>query len=271
MLAQRYDKSGYKIKFPCYAQPKLDGVRCLAKRVNGKIEFFSRKGNKYLTLDHIRTELEQIMGKDEVFDGEIYIHNKTFQDLISAIKNVKNKGDTLIKNTELEYHIYDYANENITYEDRNRILREKFKGKHLHSIVLVDTYIINNRNQIKKMHKVMVKQNYEGLILRNGEGYYRFDYRSYDLQKYKTFLDEEFPILAVRSGKRSYDGCGTFICQTEDGLPFDVNPIGSLDQKREYLSNAKKYIGKMLIVKYQEKSKDNIPRFAIGIGVRDYE
>jgi len=271
MLAKRYRDDGHKIEFPCYAQPKLDGVRCLAKRVDGKIKFYSRKGNEYKTLGHIAKELDKIIGKDEVLDGEIYIHHKRFQELISAIKNVKNKGNTLIKNTELQFHIFDYANTVMPYVDRYNILKEKFKGKDFKSLVLVKTDTLKNRKQVVNKHKQYVKQGYEGLILRNAYGYYRFDYRSDDLQKYKTFVDEEFPILAVRSGVRSYDGCGTFICQTKDGLPFDVNPKGTLDQKREYLRNRKKYIGKMLIVKYQEKSKDNIPRFAVGIGIRDYE
>ena len=43
MLAHDYNKRGKDIKFPCYAQRKLDGVRCLA--ISGK--------GLYLSLIHI--------------------------------------------------------------------------------------------------------------------------------------------------------------------------------------------------------------------------
>ena len=44
MLAHDYNKRGKDIKFPCYAQRKLDGVRCLA--ISGK-GLFSRTGKAF--------------------------------------------------------------------------------------------------------------------------------------------------------------------------------------------------------------------------------
>ena len=34
MLAHPYTKRGHNIVWPCYVQPKLDGVRCLAKKIS---------------------------------------------------------------------------------------------------------------------------------------------------------------------------------------------------------------------------------------------
>ena len=36
-------------------------------------------------------------------------------------------------------------------------------------------------------------------------------------------------------------------------------------------SDGKKYIGKMLSVRYQEMTDSNVPRFPVGIAIRDYE
>ena len=36
MLAETYAKQGHKIVFPCFAQPKLDGIRCVAIVKNGQ-------------------------------------------------------------------------------------------------------------------------------------------------------------------------------------------------------------------------------------------
>ena len=266
---QRKD-CGY-IKFPCYVQPKLDGVRCLAKRINGVIEFISRKGKNYKTLSHIETELKTIMDVGEVFDGEIYVHKQRFQDIISAVKNIKTKEDATLSNEKLKYYIYDLADKTKPFEERLGILKEKFKGKKFKHLVLVETEKAEKETEILEFHKSFVGDGYEGVIIRNADGFYEFGNRSFNLQKLKSFVDEEFTIIDVRSGIGRYTDCGTIICQTTDGKIFDVNPEGSIEKKKEYLKNKNKYIGKLLTTRYQEKSKDGIPRFAVGVGIRPEE
>ena len=46
---------------------------------------------------------------------------------------------------------------------------------------------------------------------------------------------------------------------------------GTLENKRQMMENVREYYGKMLTVKYQEKSNEGIPRFPVGIVFRDYE
>ena len=50
MLAHSFDKHSKKIKFPCWVQPKLDGVRMLSKvsvkKEDGKVLIWSRKGKR---------------------------------------------------------------------------------------------------------------------------------------------------------------------------------------------------------------------------------
>lgn len=260
------------IKFPCFVQPKLDGVRCLSKRINGVIEFISRKGKNYKTLAHIETELKSIMEVGEIFDGEIYVHKQRFQDIISAVKNVKSKDAATLSNKKLKYYIYDLADKTLPFEERNRILQQKFRGKKFKHLVLVDTFRIDTEKEVLAHHKIFVKDGYEGVIIRNKNGLYEFDNRSFNLQKLKEFFDEEFMIVDVRTGVGRYTDCGTIICQTNDGKLFDVNPEGTMEEKKEYLKNKHKYIGKSLTIRYQEKSKDGIPRFGVGVAVvRDYE
>ena len=49
MLAKDYKKESKKVVYPCYVQPKLDGMRCIDK-LDGKI---SRKNTPITTMDHI--------------------------------------------------------------------------------------------------------------------------------------------------------------------------------------------------------------------------
>ena len=53
MLAQSYDKHKKKLLYPCYAQPKLDGIRCLARRQGDVVTLYSRKGKILDLVPHI--------------------------------------------------------------------------------------------------------------------------------------------------------------------------------------------------------------------------
>ena len=92
MLAQPYDKK--KVKFPCFVQPKLDGIRALYYR--GAL--WSRKGKMFTTLDHIVSDLKDI---DVVLDGELYSDKGSFQEICSWVKKKSSK-TSLIK-----YIVYD--------------------------------------------------------------------------------------------------------------------------------------------------------------------
>ena len=268
MLAKDYNKYSHKIIFPCYIQPKLDGVRCLAKKQNNEIIFTSRKGKHFKTIPHIARELDKMMLEGDTFDGEIYIHGENFQDIISTIKN--EKGNGALNSEQLQYHIYDIASNTCDFEKRLSIMN-CYNNIILNNIIIVKTLICNNEADMKLFHDACISVGYEGCILRNKLGTYEFDYRSDNLQKYKEFKDEEYKIINVKPGKGRYNNCGCFTCITSDGKEFNVNPEGTMEIKQEYLTNKENYIGKLLTVKFQEKSKDGIPRFPVGLSVRDYE
>jgi len=95
--------------------------------------------------------------------------------------------------------------------------------------------------------------------------------RSINLQKLKTFHDDEFKIVDFEEGKGKEKGLIMFICETKTGDRFSVRPNGSYEDRKEMYNNGSYYIGKMFTIRYQELTKNGIPRFGTGIGVRDYE
>jgi len=242
MLAKKYgvlingklkrDTDHKHIEFPCYVQPKLDGVRCLTKRVNGVVEFLSRNGKRYKTLKHIEKELMQILNIGEVLDGEIYVHGEEFQDVISAVKN--EKGTPKIKSSNLKYYIYDYADKTFGYDKRLEKLRWKFNDKTFKHLVLVDTRSVNNEKQIVEAHDSYVNEGYEGVIIRNSKGKYEFKNRSNNLQKLKQFFDSEYRVVGVKSGIGRNKDCATFMLITKDGKTFDANPKCSTSFRAKY-------------------------------------
>lgn len=266
MLAHSYDKHSKKIKLPCWVQPKLDGVRMLskvfAKKENGEVSIWSRKGKEMLALSKISQELSSILKEGESLDGEIYVHGWDFQRIVSAVK--KEREDTDL----LEYHVYDSPHESKTFEDRfvNSGLKERIQTTS--RIKWVETTMVNNAEELTDCEMKYISLGYEGLMARNLNSLYKFKNRSYDLQKVKRFEDEEFKIIGGKEGSGREKGLVVFRCINEDGLPFDVRPKGTVDQRAEWFKNLNNFIGKNLTVKFQGRTSDNIPRFPVGLRIR---
>lgn len=268
MLAQPFAKSKHRIKYPAYVQPKLNGVRCFAKKIDeNTITYTSRKGKAYDTLGHLTPALLKEMKVGQILDGEIYIHGETFQHIVRLVKKLRPESKTL------QYWVYDIADPNSKFVDRHTTLYKMFvNGDYgLPDIKVVETKFVDDESMVYTHHNRYVRDGFEGVIIRNMDGLYKFDNRSADLQKYKEFFDEEFEIVGGECGTGLHDGCVIFTVRTKDGKQFNVYPRGTLERRREMYKDIKNLVGKMLTIRYQEKSEDGIPIFPVGIEVRDYE
>jgi len=274
MLAHRYDKHSKKINYPCWVQPKLDGVRMLARKENGVVTMWSRQGKPIDIPDKINSQLCDMLDDGQCTDGELYVHGWTFQRIIAAVK--KKRDDTDL----LEYHIYDSPHKTLEFEERMPecgIGSVRFPtycqawnliGKN---IKFVKTYTADNQEEFDALESNFIHQTYEGMMVRNKKSLYKFKNRSYDLQKVKRFQDDEYKIIGGKDGSGREAGMIVFKCITSDGLEFDVRPRGSHEERTKMFNNLNDYIGKMLTVRFQELTDDGRPRFPVGIAVRDYE
>jgi len=268
MLAQSYDKHARKIVFPCLAQPKLDGVRC-EYIVDSQYSqrFLSRKG-KMFALPHMESALSPLDMQGWVLDGELYVHGMGFQTITSIVRK-----EIHPRKSELEYHVYDCYNHNhpdATFKERTKILSNLLAGC-THPIVIVPTFEIKNASEVTIYLTKYEKLGYEGIMLRNKHSLYENDKRSYDLQKVKSFKDAEFKIVGGKECVGRDVGSVCFNCVTEDGKPFDCRPEGTLAERKEYWENLDKYVGQYLTVKYFDLTDDGIPRFPVGLTIRNFE
>ena len=264
MLAHDFLKRGKSIKFPCYTQRKYDGTRCVA--ISGK-GLFSRNKKRYPHLDHIVAEINKLPSTI-ILDGELYSDTLTFQEIVGIVKRETLKEGDEEKQLQIKLHVYDIINK-APYEERYanlQILFNKYKFQHL---VLVKSDICESEEAIKELHARYVQEGYEGLMLRNKTGLYK-NSRAVDLQKYKEFFDGEFKIVAFKEGEGLEAGCVIWICEAENGQ-FACRPRGTREERIELYSNGDKYVGKKLTVRYQEMTDSNVPRFPVGIAIRDYE
>ena len=76
--------------------------------------------------------------------------------------------------------------------------------------------------------------------------------------------------MGCEEGTAKDSGTGIFVCECENGT-FNVRPTGTLATRKEYWENRSSYMNKLLTVKHQSVSTDGIPRFPVGLTVRNYE
>lgn len=265
MLAHDYHKRGKDIQFPCFVQPKLDGTRCVG--VPGK-GLFSRNKKAYPHLEHIRRELDRLP-PNIVLDGELYSEELTFQEIVGLVKSETLKPGDAEKQLKIQLHVYDIICD-LSYEARNinlKLLLRRLRAQHM---VFVPTERCSGEDDMKKKHAEYMAQGYEGIMLRNGQGLYR-GVRSTDLQKYKEFLDSEYKIVGFQEGQGQEAGCIIWQCETESGSQFSCRPRGTREERKQLFLEGSCHVGKMLTVRYQEETDDGLPRFPVGVGLRDYE
>ena len=129
---------------------------------------------------------------------------------------------------------------------------------------------VESKDDIYVMHDRYVSERYEGIMIRNKKGVYKSS-RSYDLQKYKYFVDHEFEITDVKEAVGSDAGTAIMQCKTNDAVFFWVRPKGSREYRTKLLKASTSLVGKTLTVRYQNLTDKGVPRFPVGVAIRDYE
>ncbi|MDA8119895.1 MAG: hypothetical protein M0Z85_07605 [Gammaproteobacteria bacterium] len=267
MLAKDYkkyvDRVFQGIYRPC-SQPKLDGMRCLAR----KDGLWSRKGNRILSTPHIERALEPLFGQypDMVLDGELYNHNlkADFNRIVSLCRKQKPSVQDLLESAELiQYHVYDIASDTRGFHERNQTLDFLYSRGLLTHLPLhrVATTIISHPDELNALYEAYLEDGYEGQIIRIGNAPY-VNKRTDALLKRKEFQDSEFRILDIREGVGNRSGmAGYAIMELPDGRTFKPNCMGNRDHLRSLLENKAEVIGGWGTVLYFGFTPDGIPRF----------
>jgi len=299
MLAQSYDPTSSSKKktivFPCFVQPKLDGVRCITyvrRRVDKsgyEIVHQSRTGAIFgIGLEHISSAVSCYLFNNQniILDGELYTDEMPFEELVGLVKKKKILDEDILRLRKVKYHIYDIldkSNLKMSYTDRLRSCVSAVNGcrpvshetstsdyyLNDHVVVMVRTIEIMDISDFRKWFASFIEEGYEGIMLRNKAGIYQTNYRSSDLQKYKEFMEEEYLIIGFKEAEGRDKGTVIWKCITHDEKDFWVRPRGTLQKRRDLFQNGDDYIGKKLTVIYQELTEEGKPRFPVGKAIRD--
>ncbi len=269
MLAEKYSdrkEELLKSKEYYFAQPKVDGLRCIAK-ADG---LWSRRGKPFVNCPHIIKALAPIFEKypHAVFDGELYNHDlkNDFNTLASNIKKSKPTPETWKESERtIQYHIYDMPSVEGKFLRRNEelyeILYSEFKNDYLKYL---ETFTIGmfNQEKIDELYARVMEEGYEGLMIRENSTYEHK--RTKKLLKYKEFITEEFVLTDLVEGKGNWSGMAKsaeFIM--DSGETFSAGIRGNQQFTRELLENRRYYIGKLCTVRYLNLTPAGKPRHGI--------
>ena len=272
MLAHTYDgEYNSNIKF---IQPKLDGIRCNMHYENGEVIALSRTNHPFFSVEHIKESVKDILKNNPSLhlDGELYNHllHDDFNKIVSLVKKEKISEENLQEIVKyVEYNIYDLwddENPNMTFSERNALIKDLFKD--VPYVDIVPTQEVTCKNDIESGWKLFTSDSYEGAILRADAPYEHK--RSKYLLKYKKFDEEEFIILDICEGKIKGHAEYAIV-----GLPNGLTCKATLSMTDEecvnILNNRDNVVGKLASVKFFGYTNDGKLRFPIFKAIRDYE
>jgi DNA ligase-1 len=277
------------IKFPVYATPKLDGIRCL--KIDGQI--VSR------TFKPIRNAELAAAVKDllpDGSDGEL-IMGGTFQNTTSMVMSA----DKTIGNNKAYFYWFDYLVEDPKKPYLERIDDMKnFVEKHpsiltasfVKIVPLIPTEI-NTVEELLKYESEVLEQGFEGVMIRSATGPYKFGrstLKEGSLVKMKKFDDDEAIVVGFneltkntnektkdefgyakrsshKSGKVDQDTLGSLDVNW-NGIHFSIGSGFTADQRKEFWNDRDNLMRKIVKFKYFATGMKEAPRFPIFLGFR---
>jgi hypothetical protein len=260
-----------KIKFPAYAQMKMDGMRFNAIVKNGAVEYRSRNGKELHLLGNLDDQfLAMANGGDYVFDGELLVmlpgdHQFADRQTGNGILNKANKGTISAEEAALihasvwdviPYVLFCDSYCGAPYSKRFSQLRTmlesvKVQGKRIWNVT---STIVETIDQAQEIFQEYLALGHEGIILKDGNGIWE-DKRAKHQIKFKGELECDLRIVGIEEGTGKYKGMlGAIICESEDGIVKTRCGSGFNDEQRKTLGQ--EIVGKIVAIKYNMRSVD---------------
>jgi ATP-dependent DNA ligase len=256
---------------PYIIQPKLDGVRCRAIiDTDGNVQMVSSEMHEITSMPHILSALQNSGLKNIELDGELYVHGKTFNDIISMTSRTANiRWDY----DEMEYHVFDIVSGDM---QANRTLMLETEVAPLiggESIKIVASQLTDSVDSILRHLETYSALGYEGIITRNAWASYKRA-RSTDIMKFKPTREDVWKIVGfqreVDKDGNPKEAMGSLLCASEGGEPFSVGSGFTRCQREEFWKHREVIVGLHVRVKYQHlTSGRGVPRFPIFLELTD--
>jgi DNA ligase-1 len=258
-----------------YGSRKLDGVRCICRKENDIVTFFSRSGKEFLTLGNLENEILKIPG-NFILDGEICMVDKDGNEDFQGIMKQIRKKDHQIKKPK--FFVFDYLTLE-QFDNQTGITPLTFRlelGKNslpgnINSDMLefLPQEQLTTEEQFTEMAKEAEEAGFEGIMVRKNVGYE--GKRSHNLLKVKKFHDSEYTVLGTtnafirwtENGKQVERECLSNITIEHKGCKVNVGSGFSKEQREMYFESPQDIIGKTVTIQYFEETKNQNGGFSL--------
>lgn len=272
------------VNYPIRCEPKLDGLRLIAIKNNGKVTLYTRNGTIIDTLPTIVLALENCQYYDNVvLDGEALSSSGTWNDSVSVMMSKKSKKD----DSDIVFNVFD----SIAFESwKNKTgdVHYQFRADRVERIVeqinnkcvkVVPHIIANNESELKLYFQKCMDEGFEGIMLKKTNTPYEFK-RSENILKLKPQVTYEGVVVGWfegRNGTRLAGGFGGFHLLMPNGVVTRVGS-GFNDQLRStiQIENPDSYLLKIVEIEAQPDpltndglSVDGRARFPVFCRFRD--
>lgn len=252
---------------------KLDGVRAIwdGQKFWSRENGVTKKSNVFHAPDWFRAVLPEVP-----LDGELTCGRGKFQETISIVRTL----DAGLRWKGVKFEVFDSQGVPLGFEARQEKIREFILPDNPHASSLEHVQCEGN-DHLREFLKRVETLGGEGVMARRPGSMYEIG-RSHDLLKVKTFFDCEAEVTGYFPGKGKYKGMhGGLVCRIpkrlelraggkiavlEEGVNFEIG-TGLTDNNRRNPPG----VGAIITFRFQECTKDGIPRFPAFVGTRDYE
>lgn len=286
------------LSYPAICEVKLDGLRCLCIVKDGIARFYSREGREFDN-PNLKVIADQAIaiskGMDIVLDGE-FIAKKYNPSSKTCKKYEKgnwpfNYALSLVKNCEISseeisgflgYYVwdvlhYDYfqsqgtEGETVPLSRRKNMLSTLFGEDKYPNVFMLGNWVCKNPTEVMQLFRKLRDDGHEGLMWKSINSKYDFK-RSDAVLKLKEMYDADLVIVGAEEGTgRNAGKLGALLVESSDGIVKSKVGSGVTDDDRDSLwfdFNEGHLVGKICVVTYQERTKDNSLRFPVFQGIR---
>ena len=280
-----------KIKYPVYASPKLDGIRCSIVEGRALSRTLKAIPNKAIYAELSNTVFDGL-------DGELIVGAATsptvYNETVSQVM-AHDKG-----HANVTYHVFDMHDiPQATYRHRLDCLTREmqhFQNNSAISINLLEQILVGSESDLLEYESAKVGQGYEGVILRSPEAPYKFGRSTVNegiLLKVKRFEDSEAEIIGFEeemfngneaqtnelgrtkrsSAKAGLVGKGTLgaflVRDRVSGVEFSIGTGLTALQRGVFWQRQGDYVGKLVKYKSFKIGVKDKPRHPVFLGFRD--
>ena len=240
------EKTLKNIKFPCFSQPKIDGMYVDIVSIDGDVKCLTRSGQDvthYLGDKDVQTLSSTYSGW--VLQGEVLVLDSTLKAFLDRKTGNGYLNSDEVDPSQLQFVIWDCVKydqwsvkgeiDSSPYEKRLNNAEYIVRTHLSESFIAIPTIICNNSEDIMQCFKNARLTDLEGTVIKNKDSKWKSG-TSKDQIKVKVVADFDLKVVGYKFGKGKHEGkLGAITCQSADGL-LEVSVGGGFsDQQREDL------------------------------------